>query len=161
MSVSTNDGYAGPQFTKMGLFNFSNHSIFSHELMNLYSSTYFGMVAPFNLFAKTIRHHYLNNGCTEAFCGVDLFCLAYYLWTCVQALGDSFSCPKYGPEPDTVILDRMAHSFPMQNLTEMLTPPTTILPSAPTQDKFCPPDDSTSCVAGKLRQTAQSLYAGE
>jgi len=153
---------AGPDLRELGLFNFSNYSIFTHELLNSYTSRYFCHSAPFHGFCRTIRFDYQNHESKYPFVGNNLFRSAWFSWTNVMQLfgtggTQSQSCPICGPEPDVCIADAKTLGFQWQYLTSSLTPPTEVLADAPIRRGVQPPPESTACVFGKPRQDAQRL----
>ena len=98
---------------------------------------------------------YRENGCDRDFVGDDAFRTAWFSFSRIQLLGDSFQCALCGPNPEVVIFDGVTAGFHAKHRTSTLTPPTTILPGAPVRANVQVPIQQTSLVWGKLRADAQ------
>jgi len=154
--------YAGPDMRELGLFNFSNYSVFTHELLNSYTSRCFCHPAPFHAFCRTVRFDYQNHLSEHVFVNNDTFRKAWFSWMGIMqlfgtALNQSQQCPIRGPEPDVCIADAKTLGFQQQHLTSSLTPPTEVLRCAPKRADVRPLPESSACVLGDARRKGQQL----
>lgn len=146
---------AGPDLRALGLFNFNNRRIYTHELLNKFTNSISAHETPFHAFRTVIQRTYLESGCITSFVSDDAFRTAWFSFTRIQDLGDSFQCELCGPDPKVVIFDGVTASFSNKHQTSTLCPPTLIQPDAPKRSNVRPPVQSTSIVWGKLRASAQ------
>ena len=158
----TRTHYAGPDMRELGLFNFSNYSIFTHELLNSYTSRCFCHPAPFHAFCRTVRFDYQNHLSEHPFVNNDTFRKAWFSWMRIMQLfgtgsNQSQRCPICGPEPDVCIADAKTLGFQQQHLTSSLTPPTEALLGAPSRADVRPLPESAACVLGDARKKGQQL----
>lgn len=147
--------FAGPDLRDMGLFNFNNRRIFTHELFNRFTSSITAHETPFHAFCTVITRSYIETQCPIDFVGEDAFRTAYFSFTQIQDLGDSFQCTTCGPNPRVVIFDGVTASYDKKHQTSSLSPPTLIHPDAPKRAEVRPTIESTSIVWGRLRASAQ------
>ncbi|EJD32956.1 hypothetical protein AURDEDRAFT_21844, partial [Auricularia subglabra TFB-10046 SS5] len=131
--------FAGPDLGELGIFNFNNRSMYTHELLNAFTSGMTAHELPFHAFVTTVDRSYLEHGPanpqpSDDFVSDETFRRVWYSWRRLQLLGDTFSCDDCGPSPPTVIFDGLTAGFPGKYVTPTLTPPTTVLPGAPVRD---------------------------
>ncbi|EJD40648.1 hypothetical protein AURDEDRAFT_24039, partial [Auricularia subglabra TFB-10046 SS5] len=130
-SCGVNRKFAGPDLRELGLFNFNNRSLYTHELLNSFTSAMTAHELPFHAFATTVERNYVEHGSTSNFVSDETFRRVWYTFRRVQLLGDSFECKDCGPNPSCVIFDGLTAGIPTANLTSTLAPPTRIVPDAP------------------------------
>ncbi|KZV82496.1 hypothetical protein EXIGLDRAFT_589289, partial [Exidia glandulosa HHB12029] len=118
--------YAGPDGRALGLFNFNNRRIYSHELLNKFTNSISAHETPFHAFCTVIRRTYLDSESPLPFVADDAFRTTWFSFTRVQDLGDSFQCEQCGPDPSVVIFDGVTASFSNKQQTSSLSPPTLI-----------------------------------
>ena len=153
--------YAGPDLSDLGMFNYTNQSIFTHEILDLYTSHYTSHPSAFHAFCETIDNHYKLWGSEVPFVSNSVFRNIWFSWRAKQGSASnmlsSTRCPKCGPEPDIIILDAKTVGFKTGHVLDSLTPPTEVMPSAPRRGKVTPPPNPTCCIHGRTRQQAQAL----
>ncbi|EJD40639.1 hypothetical protein AURDEDRAFT_19730, partial [Auricularia subglabra TFB-10046 SS5] len=123
--------FAGPDLRELGLFNFNNRSIYTHELLNAFTSAMTAHELPFHAFATTVDRSYMEHGSSSSFVSDETFRRVWYTFRRVQILGDSFECKDCGPNPPCVIFDGLTAGIPASKLTSTLAPPTKLVPDAP------------------------------
>ncbi|EJD45047.1 hypothetical protein AURDEDRAFT_29004, partial [Auricularia subglabra TFB-10046 SS5] len=130
-SCSARHVYAGPDLRELGLFNFNNQSIYTHELLNSFTSRITAHELPFHAFVTTVAREYLEHRSPVSFVSDDTFRKVWFSFTRVQVLGDSFTCEICGPNPRCIIFDGVTAGFDETQITSTLKPPTLIQPGAP------------------------------
>ncbi|KAK7014728.1 hypothetical protein VNI00_019316 [Paramarasmius palmivorus] len=120
--------FIGPEPRTLGIFNFNNSVLFTHELLNEYTNRYTGSETPFASFVIAIARVYHGRG--ERFVGEDLFRSAWFAFASLQCMTGDMSCPECGEMPDTVIFDGVTLSFAKRHLQDTMQPPTYIPPGA-------------------------------
>ncbi|KAK7041684.1 hypothetical protein VNI00_008973 [Paramarasmius palmivorus] len=121
--------FIGPEPRDIGLFNYNNSALFTHELMNELTSRYTSSETPFTAFVLVLGRLYRGRGCR--FVSEDMFRSAWFAFATIQRLSNDMSCPECGEYPSTVIWDGVTISFSKRHLQETLKPPTTIASDAP------------------------------
>jgi CxC4 like cysteine cluster associated with KDZ transposases len=116
-------GRVGPDLGEFGLFNWNNKVAFTHELMNRYTTEFTGSPTPFVAFHRSTVHTYLSEVSPEPFASLHLFISAWFGFIRLQQLQTTMQCSRCGPNPSTVIADRVSISFPKARVAG-LCPPT-------------------------------------
>ncbi|KAK7021882.1 hypothetical protein VNI00_017171 [Paramarasmius palmivorus] len=128
--------YIGPETRDLGVFNYNNGMLFTHELMDEYTSRMASSETPFAAFVQSISRVYVGRGST--FIGDDLFRGAWFAYVSLQLLERDMTCPKCGDMPETVIWDGVTLAFSKKHLQNSLKPPTIIEPEAVTRSRRYP-----------------------
>ncbi|EJD33826.1 hypothetical protein AURDEDRAFT_28099, partial [Auricularia subglabra TFB-10046 SS5] len=116
--------YVGPDLREKGLFNFNNSRIFTHELLNDFTSAMTASETPFHSFHKMIQRKYIDTKSPSPFAANKLFRSVWYSFSGVQELHDSFVCDDCGVAPRTVLFDGITAGFNVKHATGSLNPPT-------------------------------------
>ncbi|KAK1222325.1 hypothetical protein PQX77_014832 [Marasmius sp. AFHP31] len=151
--------FIGPEPWNLGLFNFNNSVLFTHELLDEYTSQFTSSETPFVAFVETINRIYSGRGC--AFVKEDLFQSVWFAYVSLQDFSRDMICPKCGPEPETLIWDGVTLGFGRKHLLDSLKPPTHTYPSAPTRQRRYPikpqlvPDTTREPIRRHVRRWAQ------
>ena len=98
--------------------------LFTHELLDSYTSSYTTSQTPFAAFCTTIRHHYQNYTAYMRFCSDETFVRAWFAFSQLQDLGNTMQCPTCGPSPSIVIADGVSLATHASKLTSAVRPPT-------------------------------------
>ncbi|EJD32929.1 hypothetical protein AURDEDRAFT_27618, partial [Auricularia subglabra TFB-10046 SS5] len=118
--------YVGPDVRQFGLFNFNNRRLFTHELLDGFTNSMTATETPFNSY-HTIMVRKYEGFSPVAFVSNRRLRTAWFSFSRIQQLADSFMCEVCGPEPLIVIFDGVTAGFDVKHATESLRPPT--LPS--------------------------------
>ncbi|EJD37193.1 hypothetical protein AURDEDRAFT_22368, partial [Auricularia subglabra TFB-10046 SS5] len=118
--------FAGPDLRELGLFNYNNRRVYTHELLNRFSTSMLAHETPFHAFRTVVQRGYEENLSAHSFVGDDAFRTAWYSFRRIQHLGDSFQCTTCGDNPRAIIFDGVTASFNAKHRTSTLTPPTTV-----------------------------------
>ncbi|EJD36474.1 hypothetical protein AURDEDRAFT_74183, partial [Auricularia subglabra TFB-10046 SS5] len=112
--------YAGPDLRHLGLFNFNNRRLFTHEVLDGFTNSMTATETPFNSYHTIMVRKY--EGFSPApFVSNRRLRTAWYSFSRIQDLSDSFMCE---PEPLIVIFDGVTAGFDVKHVTESLRPPT-------------------------------------
>ncbi|EJD35013.1 hypothetical protein AURDEDRAFT_23621, partial [Auricularia subglabra TFB-10046 SS5] len=117
---------AGPDLNSLGLFNYNNKRIVTHELLNQFSAMFTRVEMPFDAFAEIIRRQYSDSGCTTPFMSADVFLSTWFGFVRLQTNGHAFECTLCGPDPDVLVGDGISAGFDLKQLCDCLRPPTTV-----------------------------------
>ncbi|KAF6742531.1 hypothetical protein DFP72DRAFT_1105781, partial [Ephemerocybe angulata] len=112
----------GPDLREMGIFNYNNSILVSHELLDEYTMTYAASETPFTAYVTVVSQRYVNSG--SVFMGEDLFRSVWFAYATIQAFDNDFSCIRCGEYPDTTIWDGITLAFGKKHITGTLRPPT-------------------------------------
>ncbi|EJD32947.1 hypothetical protein AURDEDRAFT_22038, partial [Auricularia subglabra TFB-10046 SS5] len=116
--------YAGPDVRDKGLFNFNNSRIYTHDLFNDFTSAMTASETPFHSFHTMVNRKYFDTQSPVPFVASKCFRAAWYSFSFVQDLGDSFKCDPCGPNPRIVLFDGITAGFNVKHVTGSLQPPT-------------------------------------
>ena len=114
----------GPDLGSYGLFNWNNHILFTHELLNAYTNAYTASETPFSAFCLTIRRSYMDHDITMKFCSDETFVRVWFAFAKIQQLDSEMKCPVCGPYPQVVIADGISLSTHTSKLVSTIRPPT-------------------------------------
>ncbi|KAE8240105.1 hypothetical protein A4X13_0g7937 [Tilletia indica] len=145
----------GPDLNSYDLFNWSVDLVFSHELLNSYTSQLAASPTPLSAFHTTITDAYSENRCQQAFVARSTFMKVYFAFIELQQAQVEFSCPTCGPTPSAIIADGvvLAHSAKLQH--SRLNPPTN--PSGPANTNAMPGKVLPFLPVAALRDSLQQL----
>lgn len=116
----------GPDPYLLGIFNYNNSMLFSHELLDDYTSQYTSSETPFFAWVTVMTRRYTAT--EQKFVSNDEFRAVWFAYVRLQVYESDMRCPTCGPTPDHVIWDGMTLAFYKKNRTSTLQPPTTIVP---------------------------------
>ena len=118
------------------IFNATNTSLFSHHLLNQFTSQFTSSQTTLTSFQVCVANAYqergvmLQTGEILEFASIPTFSDAWFSFILLQEWGFSFLCDICGPHPDNVIADGITLSLPVEYCpAESLRPPTFVDPS--------------------------------
>ncbi|RXW14644.1 hypothetical protein EST38_g11211 [Candolleomyces aberdarensis] len=120
--------FIGPDLREVGLFNFNNSFIVSHELLDEYTMSYVTSETPFVAWCSVVAHRYLLSG--SQFMSDGYFLPIWFSYAALLALNDDMCCLRCGTYPETTIWDGITLAFGKKHLAATLRPPTKTSPSA-------------------------------
>ena len=121
--------FIGPDLRELGLFNYNNRVLLSHELLDDYTSFYTSSETPFSAWVTVMSRRYQSASST--FIGEDLFRSIWFSYAKLQHLQDDMKCARCGDYPETVIWDGVTLAFGRKHLQSSLEPPTKLATNAP------------------------------
>lgn len=148
--------YAGPDLRELGIFNFNNARLYSHELLNGFTNAMTAHDAPFNSYRTFVSRHYVDNSLPVRFVSNPTWRTVWFSFSHVQDLTDSFSCTACGPNPEAVIFDGVTAGFDVRHCTSSLHPPTIVDSSAVKRLNVTVPAAPLTLIDGQLRKSAQA-----
>jgi len=128
---SARNRWIGPDLNAKGLFNLNNEDLFSHSLLNRFTSEMTLSETPFSAFCLSIRDAYTLNYSQQSLCSTDTFRKAWYCFTELQELDSGMKCHHCGSEPREVIGDGVSAGYPEKFKRGNLNPPTTVSANDP------------------------------
>ncbi|KAF9470050.1 hypothetical protein BDN70DRAFT_764742, partial [Pholiota conissans] len=117
--------FIGPDCRSIGLFNWNNRALFTHDLLNDYTSQFTTSETPFASWVTVISRRYQSRNVAIPFVGDQLFRAVWFSFIRLVQLDDDMICPACGPNPEAVIVDGVTLAFNRRNLLSTLCPPTT------------------------------------
>ncbi|EJD40801.1 hypothetical protein AURDEDRAFT_17950, partial [Auricularia subglabra TFB-10046 SS5] len=149
---------AGPDLSSLGLFNFNNHTILSHALLNKYDTLLSGGETTYHGFCQSMSREYKSYDSEVIFLGPDRFRTCWFAFMNVQPCRDDFKCEICGPEPEVVVVDGVTVSIQKRKRTTKLRPPTYTTKSSPVHEHIKRAKQPLQLVAdAKLRRKAIAL----
>lgn len=115
---------AGPDLGEHGLFNYNNHTIVSHALLNKYDTMLSANESTFHGFCEVMAREYETYASPTPFMGEDRFRTCWFSFMNLQVCDDSFCCEECGEAPRVVVIDGVTLNFQKRKQTSTLKPPT-------------------------------------
>lgn len=128
--------YIGPDAREHGLFNWSNHILFTHELLDEYTIAYSTSETPFAAWVLVINGRYETNRSCHPFVSVGLFRSTWFLFVALQKFEKDMTCTICGPSPESIIWDGVTVAFSKKKILPSLRPPTTLFVNSPSRDNI-------------------------
>ncbi|KAF8877541.1 hypothetical protein BD779DRAFT_1475196 [Infundibulicybe gibba] len=132
-----NHRFIGPDCQELGIFNFNNQVMFTHEILDDYTSNYTTSETPFAAWVAILARRYTIHETGGAFVSEKMFRSIWFAYVKLQYLGNDMICPRCGPCPETTIWDGVTLAFNRKHLLPTLEPPTTLHERAISRDKTC------------------------
>lgn len=123
--------YVGPDLRECGVFNWSNQVLFTHDLLDEYTSAYSTSETPFVAWVSVICNQYQMYASDRLFVSGGLLRSAWFAFVRLQNFNDDMACAICGPNPENVIWDGVTVAFSKKKLLPSLQPPTTTFPNSP------------------------------
>ncbi|KAL0578174.1 hypothetical protein V5O48_003805 [Marasmius crinis-equi] len=120
--------FIGPDPRALGVFNYNNSVLFTHELLDEYTSRYMTSKTPFAAFVEAMGRLYKGRG--QSFVKEDLLRSVWFAYVNIQDLSYDMTCQKCGDEPDCLIWDGVTLGFGQKHVLDTLRPPTHVHSSA-------------------------------
>lgn len=112
----------GPDPRHLGIFNYNNTTLVTHELLDHYTNNFSSSETPFVAFCKMMSREYAVDD--SKFIETSLFRAIWFAYVGLQRLIGDMSCDECGPAPETVIVDGVTLAFGRKHLQDELRPPT-------------------------------------
>ncbi|KAJ7713123.1 hypothetical protein B0H14DRAFT_2413980 [Mycena olivaceomarginata] len=127
-----NHRYIGPDGRDLGIFNYNNRKLFTHDLLDEYTSAYTSSETPFSAWVTVLNRRYeLHSGRSEhPFVTAEVFRAVWFSFVGLQYLDGSMMCPQCGPSPENTIWDGVTLAFNRKHLLPSLEPPTVSQPDS-------------------------------
>ena len=116
--------FIGPETRDVGIFNFNNRILFTHDLLDEYTSAYTSSETPFVGWVATVSRRYMNHTSVRPFVTEKMFRNVWFSYVQLQHLETVLQCPTCGPMPQDTIWDGVTLAFSQKHLLPSLRPPT-------------------------------------
>ncbi|KAG6810248.1 hypothetical protein H0H92_012733 [Tricholoma furcatifolium] len=117
--------FVGPDCCQVGLFNYNNRILLSHDLLDEYTMAYTSSETPFTAWISIAARRYKVHDSQNPFLGETVFRAAWFSYACLLALDGDFQCSRCGPVPHEPIFDGVVVAFSKRKILHSLCPPTT------------------------------------
>ncbi|KZP10585.1 hypothetical protein FIBSPDRAFT_757998 [Athelia psychrophila] len=116
--------FVGPETRELGLFNYNNRILCTHDLLDEYTSAFTSSETPFVAWVATISRRYSNYNSEKSFLTEKMFRSVWFSYARLQDLDSEMLCPVCGPIPEDTIWDGITLAFSQKHLLPSLCPPT-------------------------------------
>lgn len=123
----------GPDCCELGVFNFNNRQLFTHELLDEYTSAYTSSETPFTAWVSVVSRRYETRHSALPFVSEQVFRSVWFSYVRLQAFENDMRCSKCGPTPEDTIWDGVTLAFSRKHLLPSLRPPTISDSNAPSR----------------------------
>jgi hypothetical protein len=106
----------------LGLFNYNNSYVVSHELLDEYTMSFVTSETPFVAWCRVVAHRYTVSG--SEFMSDGYFLSIWFDYASLLALDNDMRCLRCGPCPETTVWDGITLAFGKKHLAATLCPPT-------------------------------------
>ncbi|KAL0057671.1 hypothetical protein AAF712_015684 [Marasmius tenuissimus] len=143
--------FVGPEPRDLGLFNYNNSVLFTHDVLDEYTSQFTSSETPFVAFVETTNRRYERMGST--FVKEDLFRSVWFAYVRIQDFSNDMTCRRCGEEPECLIWDGVTLGFGRKHLTDSLRPPTYTDALSPQRQRAYPRKPQLLTNEPQLRRT--------
>ncbi|KAG6806719.1 hypothetical protein H0H92_010274 [Tricholoma furcatifolium] len=117
--------FVGPDCRQVGLFNYNNRVLLSHDLLDEYTMAYTSSETPFTAWVGVVGRRYKVHNSQNPFLSETVFRAAWFSYACLLALDGDFQCSRCGPVPQEPIFDGVVIAFSKSRILHSLCLPTT------------------------------------
>ncbi|KDR65237.1 hypothetical protein GALMADRAFT_50349, partial [Galerina marginata CBS 339.88] len=151
--------FIGPDCQELGLFNWNNRVLLSHDLLDDYTSSFSASETPFVAWVAVLTRRYDTYQSPSPFLSEKRFRVIWFAYAALLALENDMRCSKCGPTPNITIWDGVTLAFNRKNLKASLSPPTTIHPNSKIRDGARHPT-RPQCFDAPLRKLIRYVLTG-
>lgn len=152
--------WIGPETRALGLFNYNNSILFTHDLLDEYTSAFTTSETPFVSWTAVVARRYNIHGSTFPFVSDDTFRTVWFAYTRLQQLERDMTCPSCGPSPEDVIWDGISLGFQKKFVSSSLRPPTILHKDSIKRDKARYIPQQQALVNPDLRRGLRQILRG-
>jgi CxC4 like cysteine cluster associated with KDZ transposases len=127
--------FIGPECGDIGLFNFNNRVLMTHNLLDDYTSCFTSSETPFTAWVAVTARRYESEHSDHKFVSEPMLRAAWFSYVKLQYLDGDMECPDCGPSPENIIWDGVTLAFHRKHLLPTLCPPTTICDDSVIREK--------------------------
>jgi hypothetical protein len=130
----------GPDCRELGIFNYNNSLLFSHDLLDEYTSAFTSSETPFSAWIKLVvrRYHKWSRPAMPSFVEESVFRKAWFGYVELLDFSNDMVCPRCGPTPETVIWDGITLAYNKKQILDTIYPPTSKHSDATVRDRRYP-----------------------
>jgi hypothetical protein len=100
---ATRHRFIGPDLRELGIFNYNNNALFTHELLDEYTSAFTTSETPFVAWATVVSRRYALRG--HSFVSDGMLRSAWFAYVRIQQFEGDMQCTRCGPSPEHVVWD--------------------------------------------------------
>lgn len=153
--------FVGPDCGTLGLFNFNNRILFTHDLLDEYTSSFTTSETPFIAFVTVVTRRYQSRLSGARFVSEQMFRAVWFAYVKIQQLEGDMECPCCGDSPENTIWDGVTLAFHRKHLLPSLKPPTTICNNAIIRTKTRYIANQQLLQDAKLRKMVRTILVGQ
>ncbi|KAF9471709.1 hypothetical protein BDN70DRAFT_779241, partial [Pholiota conissans] len=150
----------GPDCRSIGLFNWNNRTLLTHDLLDDYTSQYTTSETPFIAWTTVISRRYEARSLDFSFISDRLFRAIWFSYIQLVQLDNDMCCTVCGPNPEAVIFDGVTLAFNRKHLLTMLTPPTALHHDSVRKDLVVQVPNLQCIPHAKLRSDIRTVLKG-
>lgn len=121
---STLERAIGPDPRDLGIFNFDNRNLATHDLLDDYTSSFMTSETPFFAWVKTLFRRYKDYKSPCNFMYHKVFRSVWFAYAKIQTFEGDMVCSICGPYPESIICDGTALRMNEKNVLPTVKPPT-------------------------------------
>lgn len=151
--------FIGPDPRSIGVFNYNNRVLVTHDLLDEYTAAFTSSETPFVAWVSVLKRRYETHGSEKPFLSNEMFRAVWFAYVNLQSFEGDMICSKCGPTPSYVIWDGVSLAFNQKHLLESLRPPTVSHANSPVQkNKYIGKQQILS--DGETRRLVRTVIAG-
>lgn len=159
--MSCHRRFIGPDCRELGLFNFNNRLLFTHDLLDEYTSAFTMSETPFTAWIEVISRRYQNHsGSRPRFVTEEMFRAVWFAYAKLIYLEGDMQCLQCGPTPENTIWDGVTLAFHRKHLLPSLHPPTVIHDNATSRGRSRYAWSQQLLPEKKLRKMVRKVLVG-
>lgn len=152
--------FVGPDCREIGLFNWNNHVLVTHQLLEDYLNTFSASETPITAYVNVMTRRYQSTG-LHPFLSQHRFRSVFFSYARLLQLDGDMICSLCGENPDVLIFDGVSLSFDQKNICASLRPPNKIDPSrSPVREKTVRLRDLQFITDSSLRRNIRKILSG-
>ena len=124
--------FIGPDLRELGIFNYNNAVLFTHELLDEYTSSFTTSETPFVAWSTVVSRRYTLGG--HSFVSNAMLRSVWFAYVRIQLFDGDMQCVRCGPSPEHIIWDGVTLSFGRKHVLPSLNPPTQTAKSSPIRE---------------------------
>lgn len=124
----------GPDPRDLGIFNFDNRNLATHDLLDDYTSSFTTSETPFFAWVKTLFRRYKDYNSRWNFMYHKVFRSVWFAYAKIQRFEGDMMCSICGPHPEAIICDGTALRMNEKNVLPTVKPPTISVATSSVRD---------------------------
>lgn len=149
----------GPDCRELGLFNFNNRMLFTHELLDDYTSAFTSSETPFAAWVTGISRRYIGRQSRD-FVKEKVFLAVWFSYINLVKLDSDMHCSQCGTTPKVTIWDGVTLAFNRRHILTTLHPPTAVTSESPKKESVKPAPGLQYIPDKSLRKDIRDILTG-
>jgi hypothetical protein len=114
----------GPDPRNVGVFNYNNRLLVTHDLLDEYTAAFTSSETPFFAWVSVVKRRYETHESDLPFMSDQIFRTVWFAYVNLQGFVGDMVCFLCGPNPSHVVWDGVTLGFSQKHLLESIRPPT-------------------------------------